>query len=170
VTSLASLLAVALTRAGAAWRKRVRAAAWLMLWAAGGSACAAPFVMGTDHDETTFGGQWIRRVYAEAFRRLDLPLQWEVYPTKRLTVMLERGAVDGEAQRVAAYAQAHPTLVRVDESLTDGQFALFVAQPTPALQRLKDLPSAGVGWATKRANCPSVNDSSTRTSVGCACA
>ena len=27
--------------------------------------------MGTDHDEKTFAGQWMRRVYAEAFRRLS---------------------------------------------------------------------------------------------------
>jgi hypothetical protein len=104
-------------------------------------AWAAPFVMGVDHDETTFGGQWMRRVYAEAFRRLDIPLQWEVYPTKRLTVMLEQGAIDGEVQRGEGYAAAHPQLVRVEEPVTVGQFALFVAHPTLRLDRLEELPA-----------------------------
>jgi len=83
-----------------------------------------------------------RSVYVEAFRRLDIPLQFAVYPTKRLSAMLEQGAVDGELARFQLYAQAHPQLVRVDESVIDGQVALFVANPMVRLHRLEDLPSA----------------------------
>ena len=95
-------------RTGLRLRRLAACAAALVL---ASPAWPAPFVMGADHDETTFGGQWMRRVYAEAFRRLDIPLQWEVYPTKRLTVMLEQGAIDGEVQRGEGYAAAHPQLV-----------------------------------------------------------
>ncbi len=102
---------------------------------------AAPFVMGLDHEESTLAGKWLRRIYAEAFRRLEMPVTFVVYPTARLSVMLERGEVDGEAQRALAYAAAHPDLVRVDESVTDGQFALFVANPRVQLGRLEDLPT-----------------------------
>jgi len=124
--------------------QRLRRLAACALLALAPSAWAAPFVMGVDHDETTFGGQWMRRIYAEAFRRLDIPLQWEIYPTKRLTLMLEQGAIDGEVQRGAGYAAAHPQLVRVDEPVTVGQFALFVVHPTLRLDRIEDLPATNL--------------------------
>ena len=37
---------------------------------------------------------------------------------KRLTLMLEQGAIDGEVQRGEGYAAAHPQLVRVEEPVT----------------------------------------------------
>jgi polar amino acid transport system substrate-binding protein len=118
--------------------------AMALLPAQAGPAPAAPFVMGTDHDETSFAGQWIRRIYTEAFRRLEIPVRFVFYPTVRLSVMLERGDADGEAWRALNYAAAHPDLVRVEEPVIDGQFALFVAHPTLRLDRLEDLPATNL--------------------------
>ena len=101
----------------------------------------APFVMGIDHEETSFGGQWIRRIYVEAFRRLEIPLRFAVYPTSRLSAMVDRGDVDGEVQRAPDYAAAHPDLVRVDEPVTEGRFVLVVADPAARLDRIEDLPA-----------------------------
>jgi len=115
-----------------------------LLPAQAGPAPAAAFVMGTDHDEASFAGQWIRRIYIEAFRRLGLPVRFVSYPTLRLSVMLERGEVDGEAWRTLSYAAAHPDLVRVEEAVADGQFALFVANATVQLNRLDDLAASNL--------------------------
>jgi len=104
----------------------------------------APFVLGVDRDDAGFGGRWIRRIYVEAFRRLGIPLHFATYPTQRLSVVLERGDVDGEAQRSESYAAAHPTLIRVGESLTDGRFALYVANPQVQLKRLEDLAGSNL--------------------------
>jgi len=109
-----------------------------------GPAPAAGFVMGTDHDETSFAGQWIRRIYTEAFKRLGVPVRFVSYPTLRLSVMLERGEVDGEAWRALNYAAAHPDLVRVEEAAVDGQFALYVANDTVRLNRLEDLATTNL--------------------------
>jgi polar amino acid transport system substrate-binding protein len=109
-----------------------------------GSAPAAGFVMGTDHDETSFAGQWIRRIYTEAFKRLGIPVRFVFYPTLRLSVMLERGDVDGEAWRALNYAAAHPDLVRVEEAAADGQFALYVANASVRLNRLEDLATTNL--------------------------
>ncbi|HMC17323.1 MAG TPA: hypothetical protein VKI18_16930 [Albitalea sp.] len=80
-------------------RRHVLAAGLLSVLCGHARAGAAPFVLGTDHPETSFGGRWIRRIYVEAFRRLDIPLRFADYPTQRLSVVLERGDIDGEAQR-----------------------------------------------------------------------
>lgn len=113
-------------------------------------AAAAPFVMGTDHDETTFAGQWMRRVYAEAFRRLDMPLRVLNFPTKRLSLTLDRGAIDGEFARFAAYEAAHPELVRVPQAVFEGGIALFVTNPTLQLQRVDDLAAAKLRGSYRR--------------------
>jgi polar amino acid transport system substrate-binding protein len=108
---------------------------------AGLAAPPAPFVMGTDHDDTTFVGKWIRRISFEAFRRLDLPVEFAVFPTKRLSSEVDLGNVDGELLRVHGYAQAHPNLVRVEEPVLDVVFSLYTADPVLKLDRLEDLPA-----------------------------
>lgn len=103
----------------------------------------AAFTMGTDHDETTLSGKWARRIYVEAFRRLGVPLEIAVFPTRRLSAVVEEGAVNGEFLRVYDYAAAHPNLLRVEEPVTEISFALFAAPPAQRLSRLEDLPATG---------------------------
>ena len=98
--------------------------------------------MGMDHDEASFAGRWISRIYGEAFRRLGMPLRFVVYPTKRLSVMLASGEVDGEVWRAPDYAVAYPDLVRVDEAVVEGRFALYAAGSPARLERIEDLPAA----------------------------
>ncbi len=114
------------------------------LHAPGRAASTAPFAMGVDHDETSFAGRWISRIYGEAFRRLGVPLRFVVYPTKRLSVMLAGGEVDGEAWRAPDYAIAYPDLVRVDEAVVDGRFALYAAGSLARLERIEDLAAANL--------------------------
>lgn len=102
----------------------------------------APFVMGTDADEATLHGKWFRRIYAEAFRRLDIPLEFAVYPLARLGVLADQGDIDGEALRVHGYGAAHPNLVRVEESAIENRLALYTANPALSLNRLEDLASS----------------------------
>jgi polar amino acid transport system substrate-binding protein len=123
------------------------AVATLLLAIAAGAAPTVPaepaaFVLGVDSDDAGFGGRWLRRIYAEAFRRLAMPVRFATFPTQRLSIVLERGEIDGEAQRTDSYGAAHPSLIRVGESLTDGRFALFVANPDVQLKRLDDLPGS----------------------------
>lgn len=114
------------------------------LHAPGRAASAAPFAMGVDHDETSFAGRWISRIYGEVFRRLGVPLRFVVYPTKRLSVMLAGGEVDGEAWRALDYAIAYPDLVRVDESVVEGRFALYAVGSRARLERIQDLSAANL--------------------------
>jgi len=98
--------------------------------------------MGTDYEESSFAGQWLRRIYTEAFRRLGIPVRVLVYPTLRLSAMADRGALDGEFARFEAYGAVHPGLVRVEEPLFSTQLALFTAAPGLSVARLEDLPTA----------------------------
>lgn len=106
------------------------------------AAAAEPFTMGTDADETTFTGKWYRRIYGEAFKRMDVPLTVVTAPTARLTYIADEGTVHGQASRVFAYADAHPDQLRVDEPVHNVRLVLHAFGP--ALQsgdprRLEDL-------------------------------
>jgi hypothetical protein len=103
-----------------------------------------PFVMVTDQPETTYEGKWQRLAYNEAFKRLGAPLEVTLMPTQRVTAMVDSGAVDGQFMRAFAYADAHPEQVRVDESIYEVVFALWVSNPALSLSRLQDL--AATSW------------------------
>ena len=103
-----------------------------------------PFVMVTDQPETTYEGKWQRLAYSEAFKRLGVPLEVELMPTQRVTAMVDSGAVDGQFMRVSAYADTHPEQLRVDESIYEVGFALWVSNPALTLSRLQDL--AATSW------------------------
>lgn len=103
-----------------------------------------PVVMVTDQPETTYEGKWQRLVYQEAFKRLGVPLEVETMPTQRVSAMVDSGAVDGQFMRVLAYADTHPEQVRVDESIYEVGFALWVSNPALSLSRVQDL--AATSW------------------------
>lgn len=109
---------------------------WLVLLALLGTltppavwAAPEPFVMGTDLEESKPMGQWYRRIYGEAFRRLGVPLTVVVAPTARLTLLADQGEIHGQASRVFAYADSHPEQMRVEEVLHEVRLALFAFGP-----------------------------------------
>ncbi len=101
-----------------------------------------PFVIATDVEG--FGHRYSVRVFTEAFRRLGLPVVIEVYPLARRAALVAEGYIDGEASRVHAYADSHPELVRVDESIIDFRFSVFTANPALRAKRVEDLPAAAM--------------------------
>jgi len=107
-------------------------------------AAQPPFVMGTIQPASSFAGLWLDRIYGEAFRRLQVPLEIVVYPTARLSVELDAGAIDGDMARVFAYGAAHPALVRVEEPSMQVVLALYTASPELTLRRLEDLPATSL--------------------------
>jgi polar amino acid transport system substrate-binding protein len=96
------------------------------------------FVIGTEQTNTYFALVF-RKVFTEAFRRLAIPVEIVDYPLPRLAWMLEQGQIDAEASRGASYGQAHPRLVRVDESLMDARWVLYTARPELKISGLDDL-------------------------------
>ena len=102
----------------------------------------APFVIGTDDDPNEFGSRWVFLIYTEAFKRLGIPLELGYFPLARRTAFADSGVIDGDAARVYAYGDAHPNLIRVEESVVDLAFALYTANPTVRLQRLDELPGS----------------------------
>lgn len=105
------------------------------------AASVAPVVMATDREETVFTGKWFRRIYAEAFRRMDVPLQITVMPSARISAELDLGHLDGEMLRAHGYAAAHPELVRVEEPVVEVNLVLYSANPTLRINRLEDIAS-----------------------------
>jgi polar amino acid transport system substrate-binding protein len=101
-------------------------------------------VMVTDQPETSYEGKWQRLAYQEAFKRLVVPLEVELMPTERVSAMVDSGAVDGQFMRVLAYAATHPDQVRVDESIYEVGFALWVSNPALTLSRLQDLTATSL--------------------------
>ncbi|NRF65809.1 hypothetical protein HLB44_02295 [Aquincola sp. S2] len=105
------------------------------------TAAPAPFVMGTTRPEDTAAGQWVRKIYGEAFRRLGIPVRFEVHPVMRLGVLLSQGELDGETVRGPDYASGLADVIRVDEPVWNAVFALYATHPALTLARLQDLPA-----------------------------
>lgn len=106
------------------------------------AAAPEPFIMGTDADETTLTGKWYGRIYAEAFKRMGVPLRVVAVPTARGTILADQGEIHGQCSRVFAYADAHPNQLRVEESVHDvrlGLFAFGPATPTNQPKRVEEL-------------------------------
>jgi polar amino acid transport system substrate-binding protein len=110
----------------------------------------APFTLGTAQVAGSFTGEWFRRIYIEAFRRMEVPLTIVTYPRQRAAAALANGALDGETDRVHGYAAAHPELVRVEEPLTTVVLALFTTKPGLTLARLDELPGSGLRVVYRR--------------------
>jgi polar amino acid transport system substrate-binding protein len=111
---------------------------------------AGTFVMGTVDAENTYAHRWYRRIYSEAFRRLGIRLELAVYPNQRIGIVLDQGAIDGEAARASIYSEVHPELIRVEESVLDVVFALYATHPTLELNRLDDLRRLKLRTAYRR--------------------
>ncbi len=99
-----------------------------------------PFVMAADVQPESYLFKWARLIYAEAFRRLGLPLEMVSVPLPRRAALVEEGVIDGEAARVYAFADAHPELIRVEESVIDFTFSLFSANSGLSATKLEELP------------------------------
>lgn len=100
-----------------------------------------PFIMAADVQPDAYLYKWVRLVYAEAFRRLGIPLELVTHTLARRSALVEEGAIDGEAARIYAYADAHPELVRVEESVMDFTFSIFSANPNLRARTLEELPA-----------------------------
>jgi hypothetical protein len=127
------------------------------------AADTSPIVMATDREDSVFTGKWFRRIYVEAFRRMDVPLKITVLPLARISSELDAGHLDGEMLRVLGYAAAHPELVRVEESVLEVGLVLYGANPALRINRVEDIAAApslngefrhhqpkGSGWKTDR--------------------
>lgn len=130
---------------------RFRLLAWLGLALAFSSAHAQTppardkplaFVIAADADG--FAYRYTRLVYNEAFKRLEIPVAVEVYALARRSALVKEGAIDGESSRVLAYADAHPDLVRVEESILDVTFSVFSAVPALHAKSVEDLPATAL--------------------------
>lgn len=100
-----------------------------------------PFIMAADAQPDTYAYKWARLIYAEAFRRLGIPLELVTHSLARRSALAEEGAIDGEVSRIYAYADAHPELVRVEEPVMDFTFSIFSANPNLRARTLEELPA-----------------------------
>ncbi|MBV8603806.1 MAG: transporter substrate-binding domain-containing protein [Pelomonas sp.] len=89
-------------------------------------------------------GKLLRELYA----RLGVAIEIEPLPGKRATlmVMAADGRLDGEVARVSAYADANPSLIRVDPPYYSLSSSVFVRRgfATP-IRRAEDLAGLRVG-------------------------
>lgn len=100
---------------------------------------ASPFVLGVEAEPGSYGNKRAVLVYAEAFKRMGIPVQFGYFPLVRRTALLDAGEIDGEPGRILEYAAAHPNLIRAEEPFTAMSFALFTADPAMRLQSLEQL-------------------------------
>jgi polar amino acid transport system substrate-binding protein len=85
--------------------------------------------MGSIQPEDSFLGRWVRQIYTEAFRRVGVPVDIAVLPVLRLSLMADRGEIDGDVARVHGYGAAHPELTRVEQPVMEAQRILYGVEP-----------------------------------------
>lgn len=88
-----------------------------------------------------FGYRYSRLIYDEAFKRLGIAFELSAFTLARRSALIEQGAIDGEASRIYSYADAHPELIRVEESVMDFTFSLFSTNPALRAKSLEELPA-----------------------------
>lgn len=98
--------------------------------------------LATGTDERSSDGRWLRRVFTEALRRLGWRLEVQEMPARRAELALQRGEVDGEMVRTAAYGEQHPELQRVDTPLMHASFGIYGTGAAGRPQSLEDLRQA----------------------------
>jgi len=85
-------------------------------------------VMATFRTENDYLGKWYKVVYAEISKRLGMKIELRTYPPKRTSIEADAGNVDGEVARPYRYADGHPNLVRVEESIVNVIFSAFAVK------------------------------------------
>ncbi len=93
------------------------------------SAGKKTLVMVFPETKDNFLGRWLYLSYTEAFKRLGLKLVYKHYPPKRCSHLSDAGKVDGELGRIYNYNEAHPKLIRVEESSFTTKIIAFAADP-----------------------------------------
>ncbi len=95
-------------------------------------------------------GQWLGRVYNEAFRRLGYEFILVGYPSQRAIVMGDRGEVDGQVERNHDFNLDHPNLVRVEEPTNREAYSAYAARPNMVLQGWEGLQASEHGVVSRR--------------------
>lgn len=98
--------------------------------------------LATGTNEQSSDGRLLRRVFTEALRRLGWRLEVQEMPARRAELALQRGEVDGEMVRTAAYGELHPELQRVDAPLMQTSFGIYGIGTTGLPQTLDELRQA----------------------------
>ncbi len=97
------------------------------------------FAMASIVSKDTLEGKWLYLIYSEAFRRLDLQLVFQHYPSLRASKMADEHKVEGELARVSQYGKKHPNLVRVEEPALSNSFIAFATNPKIKLKGWESL-------------------------------
>lgn len=79
------------------------------------------------------------QIYTEAFKELGYEFRYELYPSKRCSLMANAGEVDGEPQRIFGYGDVYPNMVRVEEAIFINRTIAFATKPSIQLEGLESL-------------------------------
>ena len=79
--------------------------------------------------EASFAAGVLSLICTDAFQQLGMTVEVRMFPPMRGAIEASAGNIDGEVGRAYAYADSHPNLVRVEESLLSFRVAAFTRIP-----------------------------------------
>lgn len=88
---------------------------------------------GTQDTQHTRHGIWLQRIYREVLRRMGYQFQYQGYPTRRATALVEKGEVDAEITRAYSYLNEFPQLIRVEEPHFYANITAYTTLPNVTL-------------------------------------
>ncbi len=89
--------------------------------------------------DNSYLARWYRLVYGEAFKRLDMEMEFIKYPMNRAPYLVTTGRADALPARVHDFNAGNPNLLRVDEPLFDLVFSAYTTDRNLRLDGLDDL-------------------------------
>ena len=89
--------------------------------------------VGSLETKNSVQGRWLNLLYTDLFGRLGYTFRYDNFPPKRASLLSDRGAVDGEINRVLEYQDEHPNMIRVGEPHFSITIAAYAVKPNISL-------------------------------------
>jgi len=85
------------------------------------------------------------RILREAYSRLDIEVEFRIYPTERSLINAAAGITDGELQRISGLEKAYPDLIMVNRQIGYIEIMVFTAREGLKATGWKSLENYRIG-------------------------
>ncbi len=117
--------------------------AWLL---AGMAHATPPLRVGILDDPADAVSAGSKAVVEAAYKKIQVPVEFVRYPSRRLLKTLLDGEIDANLQRVAALAAEQPSLVRVDTPINTIEVRVYSLAAAPRVRDWSDLNGRRVAF------------------------
>lgn len=105
------------------------------------------------------------KVLKEAYKRLNIEIEYKTFPAKRSLHESNEGKADGEQRRVAGIEKEFPNLIRISTPIAYTHAMAFTKKNGPSINKWADLSELSVGYIKGSVNSEKMIKSKVKESV-----